>query len=409
MPDASRSRSNVYFVLFEGGAIGLADGIAALNKRRQKSSAKPVKKTVMKVLDSDGQTLQKEAAKIKFLGERELQRQTVEIFVHRRLTAANYTHDYKIVAAKSHGRVDNLEGLTLVIDKVAKDKGSKSFCRYPAGPSMVKTRAGIKNLLTKSSAQICVGVEKLGSLTVSKSMMKNALSTVVAKYKEVWKLKEEHIPDYIESMQLRIRTLLKVYKENAMRRDRCAPRWIHDMRSLGEGTVDSEGDDTADAETSRVAETSGSAGAYGGKIVPPKRRKITEKKAHAPKKKAGATRAAPSPKADVPTKKKVKTGAAEKAQDATVKSGGDMQAARKKRGKSAGKGDEQLEPQNEPNSKSSSSMLPKVVASAPDSGNSTEPTVVATPPSETQSPRNDSGPTKRPVCLPGASFLDTLL
>ena len=140
MPDASRSRSNVYFVLFEGGAIGLADGIAALNgATRQKSTAYPVKKTVVEVLDSDGQTLQKEAAKIKFLGERELQRQTVEIFVRRRLTAANYTFDYKIVAAKSHGRVDNLKGLTLVIDKVAKDKGSKNFCRYPAGPSMDKT------------------------------------------------------------------------------------------------------------------------------------------------------------------------------------------------------------------------------------------------------------------------------
>ena len=336
MPDASRSRSNVYFVLFEGGAIGLADGIAALNgATRQKSTAEPVKKTVVKILDSDGQTLQKEAAKIKFLGERELQRQSVEFFVRRRLTAANYTHDYKIVAAKSHGRVDNLKGLTLVIDKVAKDKGSKSFCRYPAGPSMDKTRAGIKNLLTKSSAQICVGVEKLGSLTVSKSMMKNALSTVVAKYKEVWKLKEEHIPVYIESMQLRIRSLLRVYKKNAMRR--YPPQWIHDMRSVGEGTDDSQGDDSADAETSRVAETSGSAGADGGKIVPPKRRKITEKKAHAAKNKAGATRAAPPPESDVPTKKKMKTGAAEKAQDATFKSGGDMQAARKKRGKSAGK------------------------------------------------------------------------
>ena len=111
------------------------------------------------------------------------------------------------------------------------------------------------------------------------------------------------------------------------------------MRSVGEGTDDSEGDDTADAEASRVAETSGSAGADGGKIVPPKRRMITEKKAHAPKEKAGATRAAPPPEADVPTKKKVKIGAAEKEQDATVKSGGDMQAARKKRGKSAGKGD----------------------------------------------------------------------
>ena len=335
MPDASRSRSNVYFVLFEGGAIGLADGIAALNgASRQKSSAKPVEKTVVEVLDSDGQTLQKEAAKIKLLGERELQKQTVEYWVQRKLNAVNYKHDYKIVAAKSwrryNGRVDNLQGLTLVIDKVAKDKGSKSFCQYPVGPSMDKTSVCIKKLKTKSSAQICVGVEKLGSLTVSKSMMKNALSTVVAKYKEVWKLKEEHIPDYIESMQLRIRTLLKVYRRNAMCRK--PPPWIHDMRSVGEGTDDSEGDDTADAEASRVAETSGSAGADGGKIVPPKRRKITEKKAHAPKKKAGATRAAPPPEADVPTKKKVKTGAAEKAQDATVKSGGDMQAARKKRG-----------------------------------------------------------------------------
>ena len=77
MPDASRSRSNVYFVLFEGGAIGLADGIAALNSAsRQKSSAKPVEKTVVEVLDSDGQTLQKEAAKIKFLGERKMQKQS---------------------------------------------------------------------------------------------------------------------------------------------------------------------------------------------------------------------------------------------------------------------------------------------------------------------------------------------
>ena len=193
-----------------------------------------------------------------------------------------------------------------------------------------KTRVCIEKLKTKSNAQICVGVEKLGSLTVSKTMMKNALSTVVAKYKEVWKLKEEHIPDYIESMQLRIRSLLRVYKKNAMRRK--PPPWIHDMRSVGEGTDDSEGDDTADAEASRVAETSGSAGADGGKIVPPKRRKITEKKAHAPKEKAGATRAAPPPETDVPTKKKIKTGDAEKAQDATVKSGGDMQAARKKRG-----------------------------------------------------------------------------
>ena len=68
MPDASRIRSNVYFVLFEGGAAGLVDGIAALNgEARQKSKAKPVEKTVLEVLDSDGQILQKEAAKIEYL------------------------------------------------------------------------------------------------------------------------------------------------------------------------------------------------------------------------------------------------------------------------------------------------------------------------------------------------------
>ena len=76
MPDASRFRSNVWFVLFEGGTSGLVDGIAALNgPLRQKSVIKPVEKTVLEVLDTDGQILQKEAAKIEYLENREMQRQ----------------------------------------------------------------------------------------------------------------------------------------------------------------------------------------------------------------------------------------------------------------------------------------------------------------------------------------------
>ena len=100
--DASRVRSNVFFIFFEGGAAGLVDGIAALNgARRQKSNWLPAEKTVLEVLDTDGKIIQKEAAKIEYIEKREMQRQTAEFFVNHRLTAVNYKHDYKIVAAKS--------------------------------------------------------------------------------------------------------------------------------------------------------------------------------------------------------------------------------------------------------------------------------------------------------------------
>ena len=98
MPDASRIRSKVYFVFFEGGTSGLVDGIAALNgTTRQKSNFKPAEKTVLEVLDTDGQILQKEAAKLEYLEDREIQKQTVEVYVNRRLTAVNYKHDYEIL------------------------------------------------------------------------------------------------------------------------------------------------------------------------------------------------------------------------------------------------------------------------------------------------------------------------
>ena len=68
MPDTHRTKSNVYFVFFEGGAAGLVDGIAALNgASRQKSNWLPAEKTVLEVLDTDGQIIQKEAAKIEYL------------------------------------------------------------------------------------------------------------------------------------------------------------------------------------------------------------------------------------------------------------------------------------------------------------------------------------------------------
>ena len=99
MPDADRIRSNVWFVFFEGGTSGLVDGIAALNgPSRQKMPIKPVEKTVLEVLDTDGQLLQKEAVKIEYLEDKEKQKQTIEVFVSRKLTAVNYKHDYKIVA-----------------------------------------------------------------------------------------------------------------------------------------------------------------------------------------------------------------------------------------------------------------------------------------------------------------------
>ena len=97
MPDASRIRSNVWFVLFEGGTSGLVEGIAALNgPSRLKMPTKPVEKTVLEVLDTDGQFVQKEAAKIEYLEEQERQRQTVEALVSGKLSRVNYKHDYKI-------------------------------------------------------------------------------------------------------------------------------------------------------------------------------------------------------------------------------------------------------------------------------------------------------------------------
>ena len=98
MPDTARTKSNVYFVFFEGGAAGLVDGIAALNGAgRQKSTIKPVEKIVLDVLDSDGKILQKEAAKIEYLEEKEVQFQSVKDMVSRKLTAVNYKHDYNVL------------------------------------------------------------------------------------------------------------------------------------------------------------------------------------------------------------------------------------------------------------------------------------------------------------------------
>ena len=55
MPDTARTKSNVFFVFFDGGTIGLVDGIAALNGAlRTKSKIKPAERTVLDVLDSDG-------------------------------------------------------------------------------------------------------------------------------------------------------------------------------------------------------------------------------------------------------------------------------------------------------------------------------------------------------------------
>ena len=104
-----RIRSNVYFIFFEGGAAGLVDGIAALNgASRQKSNWLPAEKTVLEVLDTDGEIIQKEAAKIEYIEKREMQRQTVEVFVNRRLTAVNYKHDYKILTPAQLNIRDNL-------------------------------------------------------------------------------------------------------------------------------------------------------------------------------------------------------------------------------------------------------------------------------------------------------------
>ena len=98
MPSISRTKSNTFFVFFDGGTIGLVDGIAALNVAgRQKSTIKPVEKTVLDVLDSDGKILQKEAAKIEYLEEKDVQFQAAARMVSRKLTAVNYKHDYKVL------------------------------------------------------------------------------------------------------------------------------------------------------------------------------------------------------------------------------------------------------------------------------------------------------------------------
>ena len=48
--DASRVRSNVFFIFFEGGAAGLVDGIAALNgASRQKSNCLPAQWILVEV------------------------------------------------------------------------------------------------------------------------------------------------------------------------------------------------------------------------------------------------------------------------------------------------------------------------------------------------------------------------
>ena len=53
--------------------------------------------TVLDVLDSDGKILQKEAAKIEYLEEKDVQFQAATAMVSRKLTAVNYKHDYKIL------------------------------------------------------------------------------------------------------------------------------------------------------------------------------------------------------------------------------------------------------------------------------------------------------------------------
>ena len=73
MPRTARTKSNVFFVFFDGGTAGVLDGIAALNgkgRSRRKCTIKPVEKTVLAVLDSDVKILQKEAAKIEYLEEK---------------------------------------------------------------------------------------------------------------------------------------------------------------------------------------------------------------------------------------------------------------------------------------------------------------------------------------------------
>ena len=72
MPDTARTKSNVFFVFFEGGTAGLVDGIAALNVQlRTKSKIKPAEKTILDVVDSNGKILSKEAARIEYLEEKD--------------------------------------------------------------------------------------------------------------------------------------------------------------------------------------------------------------------------------------------------------------------------------------------------------------------------------------------------
>ena len=97
MPDTARTRNSVFYVLFEGGADGLVDGIDALNNTRQKATIKPVEKTDLDVLDSNGKILQKKAAKIEFLKGKEVQFQTAAGMVSRRLNRVKYKHGFKIL------------------------------------------------------------------------------------------------------------------------------------------------------------------------------------------------------------------------------------------------------------------------------------------------------------------------
>ena len=78
MADTTRTKSNVHFVLFERGAAGLVDGIAALTGAgRRKSTIKPLGKSVSDLLDSADQILHKEVANIEYLEEKDVQFQTV--------------------------------------------------------------------------------------------------------------------------------------------------------------------------------------------------------------------------------------------------------------------------------------------------------------------------------------------
>ena len=98
MPDVTRQKSSLFYIVFTEGPACVADGIAALSFRsRQKSAIKlPVVKTVVPYVKLDGKVSKQDAAILEYLDGKEVQVQSATELVMRKLTAANFNYEWQL-------------------------------------------------------------------------------------------------------------------------------------------------------------------------------------------------------------------------------------------------------------------------------------------------------------------------